>query len=70
MTSQLDSSFLREATFNQNTGILTVVFNNGTSYSYSGVDETTYRGFVNAHSSSRFYTSHIRNSFQLITPTS
>ena len=63
MTTTLNSSFLKEATYNAGSRILTVVFTNGSIYSYQNVDQSIYKGLIGADSSSRFFTSNIRNSF-------
>jgi|TARA_R110000737_G_scaffold117646_1_gene150268 hypothetical protein len=62
-TTPLNSNFLKEATYNAGSRILTVVFTNGRTYSYQNVDQSIYQGLIGADSSSRFFTSKIRNSF-------
>jgi hypothetical protein len=63
MTTTLNSSFLKEATYIPGSRTLTVVFTNGRTYSYQNVDQSVYQGLIGADSSSRFFTSNIRNSF-------
>jgi hypothetical protein len=62
-TTTLNSTFLREATYNSSTRTLTVVFNNGRTYSYQNVDQSVYDGLISARSSSRFFGSNIRGRF-------
>mgnify|MGYP003115799431 len=63
MTTTLNSNFLKEATYNAGTRMLTVVFKNGRTYTYQGVDQTTYQGLISADSSSRFFSANIRDKF-------
>ena len=63
MTTTLNSTFLKEATYNQSTRMLTVIFNDGRSYSYKNVDQTIYQGLISADSSSRFFGANIRGKF-------
>ena len=63
MTTTLNSTFLKEATYDNSTRTLTVVFNNGRTYSYQNVDQSVYDGLINARSSSRFFGSEIRGRF-------
>jgi hypothetical protein len=43
--------------------MLTVIFNNGRSYSYQNVDQSVYQGLISADSSSRFFGANIRGKF-------
>ena len=63
MTTTLNSTFLKEATYNASTRMLTVIFNNGRTYSYKNVDQSVYQGLISADSSSRFFGSNIRGKF-------
>lgn len=63
MTTALNSTFLKEATYDNSSRTLTVVFNNGRTYSYQNVDQSVYDGLINARSSSRFFGSEIRGRF-------
>ena len=63
MTTTLNSTFLKEATYNASTRMLTVIFTNGRTYSYQNVDQTIFQGLINADSSSRFFGSNIRGKF-------
>ena len=63
MTTALNSTFLKEATYNASTRMLTVIFNNGRTYSYQNVDQTIFQGLINADSSSRFFGTQIRGRF-------
>ena len=63
MTTTLNSTFLKEATYNASTRMLTVIFNNGRTYSYKNVDQSIYQGLISADSSSRFFGSNIRGKF-------
>lgn len=62
-TTTLNSTFLKEATYNASTRMLTVIFNNGRTYSYKNVDQSVYQGLISADSSSRFFGSNIRGKF-------
>ena len=63
MTTILNSTFLKEATYNASTRMLTVVFTNGRTYSYQNVDRSIYDGLISARSSSRFFGANIRGKF-------
>ena len=63
MTTTLNSTFLKEAIYDSSTRMLTVIFNNGRTYSYQNVDQTVYDGLINARSSSRFFGANIRGKF-------
>jgi hypothetical protein len=63
MTTTLNSTFLKEASYDSSTRTLTVIFNNGRTYSYQNVDQSIYQGLINADSSSRFFGSQIRGRF-------
>jgi hypothetical protein len=62
-TTSLNSTFLREASFDSNTNTLTVIFTDGRTYTYQGVDQSVYQGLISADSSSRFFGSNIRGRF-------
>lgn len=63
MTTTLNSTFLKEASYDTGSRTLTVIFNNGRTYSYQNVDQTIYQGLISADSSSRFFGSNIRGKF-------
>jgi len=63
MTTTLNSTFLREASYDDSTNTLTVVFTDGRTYRYQNVDRTIYQGLINADSSSRFFGTQIRGRF-------
>ena len=63
LTTTLNSTFLKEASYNDSTRTLTVVFNNGRIYSYQNVDRSVFQGLINADSSSRFFGTQIRGRF-------
>ena len=63
ITTTLDSTFLKEATYNAGSRMLTVVFKNGRTYSYQNVDKTVYDGLINARSSSRYFGTNIVGKF-------
>ena len=63
MTTTLNSNFLKEATYNAGSRMLTVVFKNGRTYTYQGVDQSIYQGLISADSSSRFFGTNIRGKF-------
>jgi len=60
-TTSLNSTFLREASFDSNTNTLTVILTDGRTY--QGVDQSVYQGLISADSSSRFFGSNIRGRF-------
>ena len=62
-TATLNSTFLKEATYNDSTRTLTVIFNNGRTYSYQNVDRSIFQGLIDADSSSRFFGTQIRGRF-------
>jgi len=62
-TTALNSTFLKEASYDTGSRTLTVVFTNGRTYSYQNVDQTIYQGLISADSSSRFFGSNIRGKF-------
>ena len=62
-TTALNSTFLKEASYNASTRMLTVIFTDGRTYSYQNVDQTIFQGLISADSSSRFFGSNIRGKF-------
>jgi hypothetical protein len=62
-TTTLNSTFLREASFDSSTNTLTVTFTDGRTYRYQNVDQSVYQGLISADSSSRFFGSNIRGRF-------
>ena len=64
MTTTLNSTFLKEASYDNGSRTLTVVFNNGRTYSYQNVETSlSLQGLINADSSSRFFGTQIRGRF-------
>jgi len=63
LTTTLNSTFLKEAIYDASTRMLTVIFNNGRTYSYQNVDQSVYDGLISARSSSRFFGANIRGKF-------
>ena len=63
ITTTLNSTFLREASYDSSRRMLTVVFKNGRTYSYQNVDKTVYDGLINARSSSRYFGTNIVGKF-------
>ena len=59
----LNSTFLKEASYDDNSRTLTVIFNNGRTYSYQNVDRSIFQGLISADSSSRFFGTQIRGRF-------
>lgn len=62
-TTPLNSSFIKEASYDATTRDLTVTFTDSKSYTYQNVDQSVFQGLITAESASRFFTSKIRNSF-------
>lgn len=44
--------------------ILTITFNNGTSYEYLDVPSNTFNELKNAESEGKYFSAHIKNSFK------
>ena len=63
MTTTLNSTFLKEATYNASTRMLTVIFTNGRTYSYKNVDQSIYQGLISADSAGRFFNKNIVGKF-------
>ena len=63
MSTTITSSLIREASFDAAGRTLTVVFNNGRSYTYQGVDQSVYDGLVSAESAGRFFNRNISGKF-------
>ncbi len=63
MTTSLNSSFLKEASYDTTSRTLTVTFKNSKSYTYQNVDQSIYQGLITADSPSRFFGSNIRDTF-------
>ena len=63
ITTTLNSTFLREASYDSSRRMLTVVFKNGRTYSYQNVDKTVYDGLINARSSIRYFGTNIVGKF-------
>lgn len=63
MTTTLNSSVLREASYDNTSRRLVLSFRNGTTYSYDNVDESIFRGLMNADSAGRFFAANISGRF-------
>ena len=61
---KVKSSNLDSLDYDEATKLLTVVFKNGTSYTYSGVPKATYTAFESAESCGTFFHKHIRARFE------
>lgn len=55
--SSLINAYARQA------GDLALKLRNGSAYIYKGVDEATFKGFVDAPSKGKYFGSNIRNKF-------
>ena len=62
-TTTLNSSVLKEASYDSQSQRLTLTFNNDTTYTYEGVGENIYRGLINADSAGRFFGMNISGKF-------
>jgi hypothetical protein len=63
-TKTLNSSFLKEASYDNSKRTLTVSFKDGRSYSYQNVDRSVYQALITAESAGRFFGSNIRDNLQ------
>lgn len=59
-TTQLNSSALASASYDDETQSLTVTFTNGRSYTYDGVGEELFLGLRDAPSPGRYYFQNIK----------
>ncbi len=58
-----NSSALGGASYDPETQVLTVVFRNGSSVTYSGVPAETYEELMNADSPGSYYAANIRGQY-------
>jgi KTSC domain len=60
---ELNSSNLHSVKYEAESEILTVIFQNGSKYSYFDVPEKVYLGLINAGSHGSFFHAEIKDSF-------
>ena len=60
------SSNLLSADYDQETGSLTIQFQDGGEYTYANVPPETYRGLTLAGSAGQFFYRHIRDRFSYV----
>lgn len=63
LTAQLRSSNLASASYDPDIETLTVEFNSGAIYSYSGVPQAVYEGLVSAPSPGRYFAAAIKDAY-------
>ena len=63
-TTTLNSTVIREASYNSDSRQLVLAFQNGTTYTYANVDEAVFRGLTSADSAGRFFAANISGRFQ------
>lgn len=63
-TLKINSSAIREATYDPETQILTVVYPNGKSNSHYGVPPEIIAEFEGAESQGKFYNAHIKGKYE------
>ena len=61
---KVSSSMIEEIKYNSENGVLTIVWKNGKSTSYSNVSQADYDAFVEADSIGKYYHSVFKVSFQ------
>lgn len=66
--TELSSSLVYEAYYNDNSGDLTVVLDNGHGYVYENVPSTVYDGLVNAGSPGAYYNAVVKRQYGRSTP--
>jgi hypothetical protein len=59
-TTEFNSSAIAGANYNKSTQELTVEFNSGRSYSFTGVPQSLWESFKNSKSAGSFYNANIR----------
>jgi hypothetical protein len=52
---KVNSSMIEEINFNSENGVLTIVWKNGKSTTYSGITQADYDAFVGADSVGKYY---------------
>jgi len=62
-TTTLNSSVIREASYDTNRRMMVLTFQNGTTYTYNDVDEAIFRGLITANSAGQFFGRNISGRF-------
>ena len=62
-TTTLNSSVLKEASYDSTDRRLVLTFNSGVIYTYDDVGENIYRGLITADSAGRFFGMNISGKF-------
>lgn len=62
-TIRPDSSMIEEFSYDDETQTLTVTFNKGGTYSYSGVQEDVFQAMKDADSVGRFFLQNIKGQY-------
>lgn len=59
----LNSSNISSAEYDDETGVMTITFASGSTYSYSGVPKSTYEALCSSPSPGSFFARQIRNQY-------
>ena len=65
-TVAVDSSVLRDVSYDAARRALRLTFSSGSIYLYRNVDATVYRDLLNAESKGHYFNEHIRNQYPFI----
>jgi hypothetical protein len=63
---KINSSALKSAEYNKQTGKLKIVFKRGTVYEYDEVEKKTFYNLINSSSSGAYFVKHIRNDYNFV----
>ena len=63
VSNDLESSNLRDCTYDTTTMELRVTFNSGRTYSYEGVPTDTWQGLITASSAGQYFSAMIKNQY-------
>lgn len=66
VSSSVDSSLLKEVSYDPFLGVMTVHFKNGGVYEYLEVPEATYEELLQAPSVGKYFHINIKNKFQFL----
>ena len=58
------SSTIRAVDYSELDNVLTVEFNNGSTYTYQGVPKETYQAFLDSDSKGKFFNRNIRAHYE------
>ena len=66
LTKQIQSSLIREVSYQPEDKVLTVIFNKGGKYRYHSVGEDVYNELVNATSVGKYFHSFIKGRYETV----